>query len=308
MGRARVALAPVLLGLGAAAAVLPGVLGARAQPRPTAGTAAGTEATTEARTETRCQRARAGAAASCGACHSAIHEQWRRSAHAAAFDDPLFRAEYEPSPSTFCSDCHASGEAHHDHDPHDGVDCSSCHPPTAQAAEADGVTMCTACHQFQFPADPLGHRGHYDPADPLQDTVAEWRRSRAAVRGQTCVDCHMPATPAGDGPRSHRLRDTHDPELLARALTVRARAQRAPEGVVVELRLSAGQVGHRVPTGDMFRRLRVSAWVEGRPADHRWLGRSFAQAPASDDQGFRLRPVLDDRVPAPGEGEPLAVR
>lgn len=252
-----------------------------------------------------CTRERAEPAARCGVCHPEIYAQWRAGPHAAAFDDPLFRAEYEPAPSPFCTDCHAHGEARFGHDPHDGVDCSGCHPPAERPMISDGVSMCAGCHQFDFPEGSFAGRGHYDPADPLQDTVHEWMRSTAASRGQSCVDCHMPASGAAHEPRRHRMLDTHDPTLLTRALRVQGRAHHEPEGLVVDLSVAPGQVGHRVPTGDMFRRLRVRVEVEGEPAHERWLGRIFAQAIASDDRGFRLRPVLDERVPAPGE-EPAA--
>ncbi len=257
-----------------------------------------------------CRRDHAVAADECGACHSEIYAQWRQSQHAEAFDDPIFRAEYDPSPSRFCFDCHAAGAARHGHAPRDGVDCSGCHPPqpdgVATSDASDGVSMCAGCHQFDFPASPLSH-GSYDPADPLQDTVHEWSASRAASQGLGCVDCHMPPSSA-DEPRSHRLLDTHDAELLARAVRVRAHAHDEPGAIVLDLRLTPGRVGHRVPTGDMFRRLRVTAQAPGFPPRHQWLGRFFAQAAASSGEGFRLRPVLDDRVPASDTEEALELR
>lgn len=52
----------------------------------------------------------------------------------------------------------------------------------------------------------------------------------------------------------------------------------------------------------------MAAWNDDGAPVEQWLGRQFAQMPASDDHGFRLRPVLDDRVPAPGAGEPVQVQ
>jgi hypothetical protein len=257
-----------------------------------------------------CSRAASGEAATCGRCHTAIHDEWRGSGHAAAFEDTVFRAEYDPAPSSFCADCHAAGRARHGHRAHDGVDCASCHA----AAEADGQgaqgwRICAECHQFAFPPGELGMHGVYDPADPLQDTVHEWTASDAARDGRDCIDCHMPWEGEGEARhRSHRLVGAGDPELVREALVVSATARLRAAGLEVTVTLAPGAVGHRVPTGDMFRQLRVAAWNEDGAPVEQWLGRQFAQMPASDDHGFRLRPVLDDRVPAPGAGEPVQVQ
>lgn len=259
-----------------------------------------------------CTRTRAGAAVGCGGCHAAIHGEWRGSGHASAFEDPVFRAEYDPAPSAFCADCHAAGRARHGHAPHDGVDCAACHSGPAgerEAAAADGAEACAGCHQFAFPPGELGTHGTYDPADPLQDTVHEWRASDAARDGIGCVDCHMPWVSDGASRhRSHRLVGAGDPSLVREAIVATASARTLAEGLEVTVTLAPGDVGHRVPTGDMFRRLRVAAWNDGGVPVEQWLGREFAQLPASDDRGFRLRPALDDRVPAPGDGEPVRVR
>lgn len=261
-----------------------------------------------------CSRANGDEASECGRCHAAIHAEWRGSGHAAAFEDPVFRAEYDPAPSSFCADCHAAGRAQHGHDAHDGVDCASCHSRREDAsADANtdprGAQPCAACHQFMFPSTELGTHGLYDPADPLQDTVREWQRSDAARDGIGCVDCHMPWVGEGAARhRSHRLVGAGDPGLVRQAIVATATARSIAEGLEVTVTLAPGEVGHRAPTGDMFRRLRVAAWNDGTEPVEQWLGREFAQLPASDDHGFRLRPAFDDRIPAPGDGEPVRVR
>jgi Cytochrome c554 and c-prime len=272
-----------------------------------------------------CPRPATDQAATCEGCHPEIHAEWRGSGHATAFEDRVFRAEYEPAPSSFCADCHAAGRARHGHRAQDGVDCAACHAaaegeragPKALGAEGDqhggppkkGWRVCAGCHQFAFPPGALGLHGVYDPADPLQDTVHEWQASDAAREGRDCLDCHMPFVAEGEARhRSHRLVGAGDPDLVREALIASAAARVRPEGLEITVTLTPGEVGHRVPTGDMFRRLRVAAWNEGDTPVEQWLGREFAQMPASDDRGFRLRPVLDDRVPAPGDGEPVHVR
>lgn len=259
-----------------------------------------------------CARASPHPATTCQRCHAAIHDEWRGSGHASAFEDPVFRAEYDPAPSSFCADCHAAGRARYGHRAHDGVDCAACHAPSPGAGTAtppSGSPRCAGCHQFAFPPGELGTHGVYDPADALQDTVREWQASDAAREGRDCIDCHMPWVADGDARhRSHRLVGAGDPALVRDAIVATATARSRAEGLEVTVTLAPGEVGHRVPTGDMFRRLRVAAWNEGAAPVEQWLGREFAQLPAADDRGFRLRPAFDDRVPAPGDGEPVQVR
>lgn len=296
----------VLGAVALAGAGLLGWLGLRAQP----------SEVPQARVDERCTRATAGEAETCARCHAAIHAQWRASGHAAAFEGAVFRAEYDPAPSPFCADCHAAARASHGHRAHDGVDCASCHAP-AQALRPDlpdgaapkGSESCARCHQFTFSSEAFGTHGVYDPADPLQDTVHEWQASAAARDGIECIDCHMPWIDEGDARhRDHRLVGAGDPTLVGDSILVEATLGPHPDGLELTLELAPGDVGHRVPTGDMFRRLRVAAWTDGTPPVEHWLGRWFAQMPASDDHDFRLRPVFDDRVPAPGAGEPVQVR
>nr|WP_276204340.1 cytochrome c3 family protein [Enhygromyxa salina] len=252
-----------------------------------------------------CSRWRAAPAHECAGCHAKIYAEWRSSLHALAFDDPIFRAEYEPAPSRFCSNCHADAEALFGHDAHDGVSCSSCHRPDDTAPRQVGVEGCGRCHQFHYAPDET----IYDPADALQDTVHEWRRSDAARMGVTCVDCHMPLVGDGAGRHhNHRVAGAADEWLVAQALDVSTSAHRQGERIEVTMRVEAADVGHRVPTGDVFRRLRVAAWTDGGDPVERWLGREFAAVTASTGEGFRLRPVLDSRVPAPGDGEAVELR
>lgn len=261
-----------------------------------------------------CSRSSPQEATTCQRCHAAIHDEWRGSGHASAFEDPVFRAEYDPAPSSFCADCHAAGRARHGHRAHDGVDCAACHAPSPGATatvppSTSGSQRCAGCHQFAFPPGELGTHGVYDPADALQDTVHEWQASDAARDGRDCIDCHMPWVADGDARhRSHRLVGAGDPTLVRDAIVATATARLRAEGLEVTVTLAPGEVGHRVPTGDMFRRLRVAAWNEGAAPVEQWLGREFALLPAADDRGFRLRPAFDDRVPAPGDGEPVQVR
>src|SRR5690606_8289471 len=108
---------------------------------------------------------------------------------------------------------------------------------------------CSGCHEFSFP----------DGAGKMQLTVTE---HRASTRASTpCEGCHMPriavdrprASPRGRERRDHRFVASRDPAVLARAATIRATRSAA----AVTIHLEPRDVGHALPTGDIFRRLRV---------------------------------------------------
>lgn len=226
----------------------------------------------------------------CAECHAQHVEEWRRSAHARAYLDPLFQEEW--TGDRFCSDCHAPRAADPEAEPdlaRLGVDCATCHVRQGVVHGApvprDGTTLCATCHQFSFPRDE---------GLMMQDTVAELARSDVAG---PCTRCHAPSE---SGHTRHDFPGHRDPALLARALFVDARASRDGWSTDVELTLRAFDAAHAVPTGDLFRRLEVSAWVEGRPqnAASVLLGRHFDV----DDDGH-WSAAEDERVPPPGQGE-----
>lgn len=205
--------------------------------------------------------ASATSAVECAVCHPSESAAWRDSMHGRAWTDPTFRASFaEARLQPWCANCHVplpeQQQALRDHTAtellDEGITCVVCHlrddriltatVPTASGQDAHTMryepllaesSFCAGCHQFDNPVnDRLPVR--YTSA-PLQDTYEEWRASGVT---QTCQDCHL------DG---HRFRGAHDTDLVRSALTV------AVTGDVA--RVTAGEVGHHIPTGDPFRRL-----------------------------------------------------
>ena len=93
----------------------------------------------------------------------------------------------------------------------------------------------------------------------------------ASVSGvtETCQDCHL----AG-----HTFRGAHDAELVRSALTV---AVTVADGRATA-HVTAARVGHRVPTGDPFRRMLFRACADAACAQplKTWVfGRSFEETP-----------------------------
>jgi hypothetical protein len=152
-------------------------------------------------------------------------------------------------PRRFCVDCHVQGGGQRA----EGIACAACHAePHAAAATTPAAlpvsplrdpSFCRRCHEF---ATPAWDGGQLQATDlPMQSTFTEWQAYRRAGGRDSCQSCHMPG---GD----HLMRGAHDIDLLKGALAVRAVRGRAGE---VTFTLASINVGHRFPTGDLFRHL-----------------------------------------------------
>ncbi len=222
----------------------------------------------------------------CERCHVAIAAEHARSMHARAAIDPLFQRELARVPDpTFCLACHGA-----DRDP-PGLGCGSCHgdevilatretgraPHPVRVAPSLGTDeVCAGCHQFDFP----GRAG-----EPMQATLDE--ATLLGPERARCVDCH-----AGASGHAFEVSDA----MLAASIHTNATARREGTEVHVRLTLRAGEVGHAVPTGDVYRRLEVRAWLVGAAGSLRsaTLSRVFRAAPDG------LHELADRRVPATG--------
>lgn len=115
----------------------------------------------------------------CQECHLDVASHWQDSAHAHAYDDPVFQEQWlglgEP---TECLACHttnfqpATGEFDEE-----GVSCEGCHgevtaehPPAPVPILAD-TEYCGTCHTT---------------------TLGEWHQSNHASQEIGCMDCHDP--------------------------------------------------------------------------------------------------------------------
>jgi hypothetical protein len=183
----------------------------------------------------------------------------------------------------------------------EGVTCAACHlrggevlsarVPSPEALNAHPVRheprlataeACTGCHQFNV---PHADRRHFRYTDvPMQDTGAEWATSRAAAEGLTCQGCHM-------GASGHAFPGAHTPGYVADALAVTFHVE---EGRALVAEVRSQGAGHRVPTGDPFRRLRLRLCRdEGctAPLATRYLSRTFEWTPEA------VRATGDTTVP-----------
>lgn len=277
--------------------------------------------------------------AECVRCHTDVAREWSASLHHSADTEPAYRASFDIEPLPFCRACHAP-EANPDVEESAdvrelGVGCVTCHvtepgavlavPRTGDAPERAsphrvirdarfaGVGACAGCHEFAFPG-----REVRSVEDLMQGTIAEHAESPA--RDRSCADCHMPAV---DGKRrGHQFVASRDAASVGKA--IRARGERV-DASHVRVVITPAELGHAFPTGDLFRRVEVAAFLPGQPEKQvvRYLARHFG----ADAAGMGRKLLTDDRVrtggaeivldlasicpkPATGEescaGEPLA--
>jgi hypothetical protein len=245
----------------------------------------------------------------CERCHPSIAAEWRASLHRGAHSDPVYQRALAIEPLAFCRGCHAP-EADPRAEPPAalgamGVGCVSCHlvgnsvlaattasprgaapHPVTRDARFGGAGACAGCHEFAFPDSALRGR-----RELMQSTLSEHRRSGAAETA--CASCHMPES---GGHRSHAFAGARDESAMRAAVQISAERS-GPSSV--RLRIDPRGVGHALPTGDLFRRLEISAEAEG--ADHqviasarRYLTRHFRDE--RSPKGALVRVVaLDDR-------------
>jgi len=248
----------------------------------------------------------------CSVCHRSIAEEWNRSLHRHAYNNPYFARAVKIEPVNFCRKCHAP-DANPDHDPSPalaaiGVSCLTCHWTERGAMGAHGTggrqivghdTMgdvrwsdgraCANCHQFDFPAKATATLG-----TPMQDTVREHEISPYA--NTPCQRCHMPLVTAADGTRHHRhdFAVQADAAFLSRAVTLElvSRSERQ-----VTVALSAGSIGHAFPTGDLFRSAVLELWdTSTGPTSSKRVTVRLARDYAQDRPNQSRRVASDTRL------------
>ncbi|ROR32449.1 multiheme c-type cytochrome [Inmirania thermothiophila] len=207
----------------------------------------------------------------CAACHRAQWEAWKGSRHARAMGPGVLGQllTFAPEAAAACRRCHAPLA---EQDPaagpaaerlqRQGLVCAACHvrahvrygPPPRRDPDARGPVgssgphggfvatpafeqsaFCSVCHQF-------GPDGYALEGKPLENTVEEWRTSDWAAKGVQCQGCHMPE-------REHLWRGIHDPDTVARAVTVDVDFQEASaRRVRATITVRNTGTGHHFPT------------------------------------------------------------
>jgi hypothetical protein len=244
--------------------------------------------------------------ARCEVCHAEIAREWRGSLHQLSGVHPVYRRAFAREPLAFCTRCHAPEAAPDAPDSPEaaaGAACVTCHRVTDGGAPGRMTTApCATCHEFPFE----------DGTGKMQLTSTEHRASKNAAT--SCEACHMTriaaptstATSTATARRSHAFAASRDPAMLRRAARITARR----DGGAIVVRFEPAEIGHALPTGDIFRRLRVAVQARGDGATKRelLLGRKTKQGPDRDDRPFRDGRPAEVRLPFDAPGRPVAWR
>lgn len=227
----------------------------------------------------------------CASCHAGIAREWAASAHRRSGTDSAYLRAVAQEPLPFCRACHVpSGDASRETPAsvaERGIGCVDCHVGV-RADHARGVALpkakaCASCHEFTFPSGK----------GLMQRTASE--HAKSALSSTSCESCHMPK--AGKH-QDHGF--LVDDAMLARALVADVARVGASR---VAVRLRPGEVGHAMPTGDLFRRLEVRAAVTDEHGETlgsatRFLARKLRSERVSDGVFVKVD-GKDDRVGAP---------
>jgi mono/diheme cytochrome c family protein len=196
---------------------------------------------------------------SCAGCHTAQFGDWTGARHAIAMSPGVWaQMNDQPEMSGMCARCHTPlrDQWTDQYLSADGVGCSGCHarggqkfgpPPllVARYPSPHGAVntrdfferseFCAGCHQFAEGRAPLVNGAF------LQNTLEEWRQSRAAREGKTCQTCHMPG-------RRHLFRGIHDPDTVRSGVRFTFDASLVGDRVTSRMTLTNTETGHAFPT------------------------------------------------------------
>ena len=272
----------------------------------------------------------------CNACHFAVHDAWSDSAHAHAWDDPIFQEALTAAGNApVCSSCHlplANQQAQlvveytggpltsatlEDNPAWDatlqqeGVTCAACHVRDGQIVSTSApehaphpiaVSDELSTPEFCATCHQLTWPGS---EQPFYDTFGEWSRSSWAAAGVRCQDCHMP--PSAGPVTAGRFAAVSDHRTLsnpARAVSLLVELPPGPitRGQPLEamVRVQNTGAGHAFPTGSPFRYALLEAAVVD--AEGEVMGEPVTWRFARDvspDPPFET--ISDTRLPAGGQ-------
>ena len=204
------------------------------------------------------------ASPTCATCHPLQFADWSRSRHAMAMGPGVWAQMQERDSGGNCASCHAplAEQAEEAYLQADSVSCAACHvragetfgpaptpatllPLVSGSRSGHGKVQtraffeqsefCAGCHHFSAGTAPTV------AGTTLQNTLEEWRNSRAAREGRTCQTCHMPD-------RRHFFRGIHDPDTVRRAVRSTFEANPSATGVTARMTLTNVGAGHFLPT------------------------------------------------------------
>lgn len=261
---------------------------------------------------------------SCQKCHKVIYNNWYKSQHKASFTNPFFKEGYANEPMEWCLNCHAPFLTNTGQRvlPEEGISCLVCHVRNKKilvsvmpakkegkyvhdykvAPEMSTANFCANCHQFPFPAsdiEPDTNPIHYSNV-AMQNTFQEWQKSSFSQKSN-CQTCHLMSRTD----KSHTFPGGHDLKRISAAIELYAK--RVNKDTVLIQVISLG-IGHRFPTGDLFRTLRIKFYSSNSLIKGLLLRKTYENNHLSSPDLANKKLVHDTTIPPPSQTDYAAFR
>jgi hypothetical protein len=251
--------------------------------------------------------------AQCLDCHAGVAEEWQASHHKFAYENPEVRKLSNNFANQECIACHAPRPVL-SFEPGErvlarqserglGVDCLACH-----AHPEGGVGTSNPNAKLNAPCRPkvvdrMASVEHCAACHNQHKTVEQWRAAPENLKGDNCLQCHMPDTwrEGGRKGRDHSFKASHDLPSLQAAATMDAAWDQ--NGAWVSL--SNQGAGHNFPTDERSRAADLQVrWKDAQGVWGLWehvhrfrdpyrdeTDLTNTQLPAGETQRFELTPI-----------------
>lgn len=213
----------------------------------------------------------------CKSCHLSISKNHQKSAHAYSWKDPIFREAFKKEPKQWCMNCHAplhNFDTDFDYSKllksqitnelwTEGVNCAVCH---VRGNEIFGKrnrndikdhrvledksffdnSLCQNCHQFNFPKKHYPEIEYTNVVMQGTDTESHDKFSYFS-NSDHCINCHLK--------KDHKLNGTVFDSDWPENWNVKIETISKGKENIVNLAMEYPKMGHKFPTGDLFRSL-----------------------------------------------------
>jgi hypothetical protein len=218
--------------------------------------------------------------ADCRECHADLYAEWKDSHHAFAYLNPEVRKLSLDFRNEECLACHAPRPVlgfepgdrvlARSSDRSEGVDCLACHqsPSGIGVATASRNPSNSPCSPYYEPR--MSDVGLCASCHNQHKTVDQWHDAPAELKGENCLQCHMPKVfrKGGRQGAAHGFPAAHDYDALLAAIEFKSDVNGENGNPIVSL--SNVGAAHNFPTDERSRAADIQvrwqnesgAWME----------------------------------------------
>lgn len=227
---------------------------------------------------------------SCEGCHVSETNEWKQSGHGKSWTNPVFLSAFKREPAGWCVNCHApldrqalNVDTFNSTLPGgtvkistssplttEGINCAVCHvregkiyasrepSPLARRLSIHPIevdeelrkpSFCASCHEFPFPEHSVSLKF---TNIQMQSTVKEFFNSEFHKKGESCQTCHF---------QDKNKKSYHGTiSLNSDKIPLHLHTTKQGNNYFVALRIK--KIGHALPTGDLYRQIRLRIKLE----------------------------------------------